>query len=78
LLKLKKNKMEDNSEENCVIDENFVPDEIIESTRKISLDLLPEKSRNLYLRAYENFEKWKAENNIGKNVFTEETITLKI
>lgn len=54
--------------------ENLVPEHIINSAKEINLDSLPKKSKDLYIRMYNSFVKWKADNEIGQNVFSEDIL----
>lgn len=48
--------------------------QIIERAREISLDLLPAKSKDVYLRTYRNFMTWKQAQNIDEHNFCEEVM----
>lgn len=51
---------------------NTVPSELAEEANNIALNLLPEKSKQIYTKAYNNFKKWqisKKSNSFAEEMF---------
>lgn len=45
-----------------------------EDTKTVSFDVLPERSKEKYLRAYDKFLVWKTDENIDKECFSDEVV----
>ena len=48
-------------------DEEYLPADILDDASTVNLELLPEKSRGKYERAYKTFSDWRTEKNVGIN-----------